>query len=129
MMISEEMVKQLSSPILVVGDSGLDKYTYGNVSRISPEAPVAIVEVHKEWHKLGLAANVNDNLRELGAASTLLTVVGNDRSGDLFASIIKERGLTLDGIVVDKSRLTTLKERVTTKTQQICRIDYESKEA
>lgn len=115
-------------PVLVLGDVGLDKYTYGEVSRISPEAPVAILEVTREWHKLGLAANVNDNLKELNVNSTLCAVIGQDSSGDKLTKIMNERGISIDGLLIDTLRSTTLKERVTTKTQQICRIDYESKQ-
>ncbi|MBF0208330.1 MAG: D-glycero-beta-D-manno-heptose-7-phosphate kinase [Oligoflexia bacterium] len=116
------------SPILVLGDCGIDKYTSGEVSRISPEAPVAILEVVREWFKLGLAANINDNLKELGLNSTLLSVIGTDNTGDKFLSLLAERGLGQQGIVFDPNRKTTLKERVITKTQQICRIDHETKE-
>ena len=63
----EEVINKLSEigPILVIGDVGIDKYTFGEVNRISPEAPVPVLEVKKEWFKLGLAANVSDNLQEL----------------------------------------------------------------
>ena len=62
------------SPIVVVGDVGIDKYTFGEVKRISPEAPVPILEVTKEWLKLGLAANISHNLKTLGVQSTLCGV-------------------------------------------------------
>jgi rfaE bifunctional protein kinase chain/domain len=116
------------NPILVVGDLGVDKYTFGEVKRISPEAPVPVLEVSKEWNKLGLAANVSDNLKSLHVASTLCGIVGEDRRADLVESLLEERGLNTWGIVRDKSRLTTYKERVTTATQQICRVDYETKD-
>lgn len=113
-------------PILVVGDVGLDKYTHGEVLRISPEAPVPILNVSKEWYKLGLAANVADNLKSLGVASTVCAVVGEDPRGVLLENLLEERGLRTWGIVRSADRTTTFKERVTTKSQQICRIDYES---
>lgn len=115
-------------PILVVGDLGIDKYTFGEVRRISPEAPVPVLEVSKEWNKLGLAANVSDNLKSLEIDSTLCGIVGEDSRANLVESLLEERGLNTWGLVRDKSRMTTYKERVTTSTQQICRVDYETKD-
>lgn len=116
-------------PILVVGDLGIDKYTYGEVKRISPEAPVPVLEVSKEWHKLGLAANVSDNLKSLEVQSTLCGVIGDDPRANLVEHLLEERQLKTWGLVRDSSRHTTYKERVTTATQQICRVDYETKES
>lgn len=116
------------NPILVVGDLGVDKYTFGEVKRISPEAPVPVLEVSKEWNKLGLAANVSDNLKSLEVSSTLCGIVGEDSRADLVEGLLEERGLNTWGLVRDKNRMTTYKERVTTATQQICRVDYETKE-
>lgn len=115
-------------PVLVVGDLGVDKYTFGEVKRISPEAPVPVLEVSKEWDKLGLAANVSDNLKSLGVGSTLCGVIGNDSRASLVENLLEERGLKTWGLIRDGSRHTTYKERVTTATQQICRVDYETKE-
>jgi rfaE bifunctional protein kinase chain/domain len=116
------------NPILVVGDLGIDKYTYGEVKRISPEAPVPVLEVQKEWNKLGLAANVSDNLKSLDVNSTLCGVIGDDSRSNLMENLLEERGLKTWGLVRDSSRHTTYKERVTTSTQQICRVDYETKD-
>lgn len=116
-------------PILVVGDLGIDKYTFGEVRRISPEAPVPVLEVQKEWDKLGLAANVSDNLNSLEVNSTLCGVIGDDARANLVEHLLEERGLKTWGLVRDPSRHTTYKERVTTSTQQICRIDYETKQS
>lgn len=115
--------------ILVVGDVGIDKYTHGDVKRISPEAPVPVLEVTKEWNKLGLAANVSDNLKSLTVSSTLCGVVGEDARANLLETLLEERELKTWGLVRDSSRMTTFKERVTTATQQICRVDYESRHA
>jgi rfaE bifunctional protein kinase chain/domain len=115
-------------PILVVGDLGVDKYTFGDVKRISPEAPVPVLEVSKEWNKLGLAANVSDNLKSLEVASTICGIVGEDSRANLVEHLLEERGLNTWGLVRDKNRMTTYKERVTTSTQQICRVDYETKD-
>lgn len=119
---------QSLKPILVVGDLGVDKYTFGEVKRISPEAPVPVLEVTKEWNKLGLAANVSDNLMSLEVPSTLCGVIGDDSRASLVESLLEERGLKTWGLVRDPSRHTTYKERVTTATQQICRVDYETKD-
>lgn len=113
-------------PIIVVGDVGIDKYTFGEVKRISPEAPVPVLEVTKEWLKLGLAANISHNLKTLGINSTLCGVVGNDNNASTFESLLEDEKLNIWGIVRSNSRPTIFKERVTTNTQQICRIDYES---
>ena len=130
--ISPERFNEITSkfnnlePIVVVGDVGIDKYTFGEVKRISPEAPVPILEVTKEWLKLGLAANISHNLNTLGVKSTLCGVVGDDNNANLFDNLLEDEKLNTWGIVRTKSRPTIFKERVTTNTQQICRIDYES---
>lgn len=130
-MISEkrfnELLNNFSSlgSVLVVGDLGVDKYTMGEVSRISPEAPVPIVEVYKEWNKLGLAANVSDNLRSLGIQSTTCGVIGDDNHGNIFENLLEENKLSTWGVVRCEGRPTIFKERVVTNTQQICRVDYE----
>lgn len=123
-----EITSQFSAikPIVVVGDVGIDKYTYGEVRRISPEAPVPVLEVKKEWLKLGLAANISHNLTTLGVSSTLCGVVGNDSNASVFETLLEDEKLNTWGIVRSDTRQTTFKERVTTNTQQICRIDYES---
>ncbi len=113
-------------PIVVVGDVGIDKYTFGEVRRISPEAPVPVLEVTKEWLKLGLASNISHNLRTLGVQSTLCGVVGEDNNANLFDNLLEDERLNTWGIVRSSARPTIFKERVTTNTQQICRIDYES---
>ncbi len=127
----EKIISQFQTmkPILVVGDLGVDKYTFGEVKRISPEAPVPVLEVQKEWNKLGLAANVSDNLKSLEVASTLCGVIGDDARANLVETLLEERGLKTWGLVRDPSRHTTYKERVTTATQQICRVDYETKDS
>ena len=125
-----EITEKFSSidPIVVVGDVGIDKYTFGEVKRISPEAPVPVLEVTKEWLKLGLAANISHNLKTLGVKSTLCGVVGEDNNANVFDTLLEDEKLNTWGIVRTKSRPTIFKERVTTNTQQICRIDYESSE-
>ena len=112
-------------PILVAGDIGIDKYTLGEVKRISPEAPVPILEVIDEWFKLGLAANISNNLQTLSIDSTLCGVLGSDQNATIFENLCEESKLKTWGLVRSDDRPTIFKERVTTNTQQICRIDYE----
>ena len=112
-------------PILVVGDVGLDKYTYGSVQRISPEAPVPVLEVEKEWEKLGLAANISHNLKMLGVESFLCGILGKDEKSRRFESLLEDIGLKIWGLVKDPGRATVFKQRMTTAAQQICRVDYE----
>lgn len=114
-------------PFLVVGDIGIDKYVMGRVTRISPEAPVPVVEVTKEWYKLGLAANISHNLKSMGVDSTLCGIIGNDQNGTVFEHQLEDVELRTWGIVREEDRPTIIKERVITPTQQICRIDYEKK--
>ncbi len=115
-------------PIVILGDVGIDKYTQGVVRRISPEAPVPIIEVDSEWEKLGLAANISHNLKEIGIESILCGVVGDDTRAPLFEDLLEESGLKTWGVVRDAERPTIFKERIVTSTQQICRIDYEKKQ-
>lgn len=116
------------APVLILGDIGIDKYTYGEVSRISPEAPVPVLAVTKEWMKLGLAANVADNLKSLEVNSTLCGLTGDDRNASALENLLEENGLKTWGIIRDPNRMTTYKERVTTNIQQICRVDYETQD-
>lgn len=123
-----ELTKKFSKlqPIIVAGDVGIDKYTFGEVRRISPEAPVPVLEVTKEWLKLGLAANISHNLNTLGVQSTLCGIVGEDNNANVFETLLEDEKLNTWGIVRVPNRPTIFKERVITNTQQICRIDYES---
>jgi rfaE bifunctional protein kinase chain/domain len=114
--------------VLVVGDVGLDRYTIGTVERISPEAPVPIVLVRDEQFKLGLAANVADNVNVLGGEALLVGVIGRDRAGVDFKKMLKHSGVGTDHLVVDPSRRTVLKERIVSDRQQLLRVDYESTE-
>lgn len=113
------------SPICVVGDVGIDKYTLGEVRRISPEAPVPILEVQEEKLVLGMSSNISHNLKTLGIDSTLCSVIGDDQRAPRFESLLEEKGLKTWGLIRDASRPTIYKERISTATQQICRIDYE----
>lgn len=121
--------EQQGRKILVVGDVGVDRYTLGNVERISPEAPVPIVFVQDERLKLGLAANVADNIRALGSTPFLVGVVGHDRGAQDFRHLLKKEKISSSYLVEDSTRRTVLKERVVSDRQQLLRIDYESTHA
>ena len=111
--------------ILVLGDLMLDKYLWGRVGRISPEAPVPVVEVHRDTSCLGGAGNVCHNLENLGALPVPVGVVGDDQPGDW----IKQSVPDSSGIFVDKKRPTTVKTRIIAHHQQVVRVDQEEKKS
>lgn len=112
--------------VLVVGDVGVDRYTLGTVERISPEAPVPIVLVEEERLKLGLAANVADNIKTLDAEPILIGIVGLDRAADDFRALLRNSGIEPSYLVEDPTRRTVLKERIVSERQQLLRVDYEN---
>ena len=114
--------------IAVIGDMMLDCYYWGDVKRISPEAPVPVVEVENEFFRFGGAANVALNIIKLGGIPYPVGIIGSDSSGAIFSSLIKETGISDDGIIVDDSRPTTTKTRVIADHQHVVRIDKESKQ-
>ncbi|MDI6839273.1 MAG: PfkB family carbohydrate kinase [bacterium] len=115
--------------ILVIGDIMLDEYIWGNVDRISPEAPVPIIEVTKESQNPGGAANVACNIYCLKGSPLLVGVVGDDNAGKRLKEILREKKMDISGIFVDSTRPTTVKTRLVVETlhQQIARIDREKK--
>jgi rfaE bifunctional protein kinase chain/domain len=113
--------------IAVIGDLMLDKYFWGTVSRISPEAPVPVVEVDEESTRLGGAANVANNIASLGGVPIMIGVVGNDIGADILRTLVADKGFPIDGIVADYSRPTTIKTRVIAHGQHVVRIDQEEK--
>jgi len=113
--------------ILVIGDIILDKFVWGDVSRISPEAPVPVVEVTQETKRLGGAANVLNNIASLGGHPILCGVVGEDRSGSEIIERIQNLGLAVEGIVPVNDRPTSVKSRVVARNQQVVRFDRESR--
>jgi rfaE bifunctional protein kinase chain/domain len=114
--------------IAVVGDLMVDRYFWGKVSRISPEAPVPIVDIEREFSQLGGAANVGNNIKFLGGEPFLIGVIGDDNTGTLLLELLKSTGFSVDGIVVDPSRPTTIKTRVIADNQHVVRTDRESRE-
>jgi len=110
---------------LVVGDVMIDKYIFGDVSRISPEAPVPILDVYKRETRLGGAANVANNVIELGAAALLVSVVGDDVEGHALKQNLQYSGIDPSSIILDQERVTTIKTRVISRNQQMLRYDFE----
>ena len=124
----QKVVEQFADqPILVVGDLMLDRFVWGRVERISPEAPVPVVEVVKETVHLGGAANVAYNLAVLKARPLLVGVVGSDEAGDRLVEELHRQEISSEGIVRDKGRSTTIKTRIIAHNQQVCRTDREDK--
>jgi len=113
--------------ILVVGDIMLDKYIWGEVNRISPEAPVQIVNVTRESHNPGGAANVAANITEYGAEAHLIGIVGEDSTKENLMHELDKRNINTTGIVADQEKRTILKVRVFGRNQQLLRFDYEKK--
>lgn len=111
--------------ILVVGDVMIDAYLRGTVTRISPEAPVPIVNLQRTEDRLGGAANVALNLASLGAEPILCAIVGNDQGGKTFSRLLENNGLSNEGIVKSADRITTTKTRVIGNNQHLLRIDEE----
>jgi D-glycero-beta-D-manno-heptose-7-phosphate kinase len=113
--------------VLVVGDLMLDQFVVGRVNRISPEAPVPVVEHDHDEYRVGGAGNVAHNIRALGARVDLVGLVGDDRSAQILREQLAEHQMGDDGLVVDADRPTTTKQRiVTTRNQQVARVDFES---
>ena len=125
---AHELIDKFSTRrITVVGDVMLDRFLIGRVSRMSPEAPVPVVVYDSDEFRLGGAANVANNLRELGGAVDLIGVIGNDESGAQLRSELAAKGIHSTGLITDQERRTTTKMRVvTTRNQQVSRIDFES---
>ena len=116
------------STILVIGDVMVDEYIWGDVRRISPEAPVPVVAVDTNSYRLGGATNVLQNLKSVGTNPVMCSVIGNDASGEKLRQILEEMGCPVGGLYVSKRRPTTIKTRVMASHQQICRIDREASE-
>jgi D-beta-D-heptose 7-phosphate kinase/D-beta-D-heptose 1-phosphate adenosyltransferase len=113
--------------ILVVGDLILDRYADGEAQRVSPEAPVLVFDFERDRYLLGGACTVAANLRELGASSSVLGVVGADSSGERLQQLLVDADIDTQALVVDKTRPTTHKTRYVAKTLQVLRVDHESR--
>jgi D-beta-D-heptose 7-phosphate kinase/D-beta-D-heptose 1-phosphate adenosyltransferase len=113
--------------ILVIGDLMVDQYIWGKVKRISPEAPVPVVEVTDENLLLGGAANVANNVMSLEGRIFIAGTIGRDDIGKILVTKLTEKGFNTDGLVIDSSRPTTVKTRVIAHSQQMVRFDREIK--
>ena len=125
---AHELIDRFASRrITVVGDVMLDRFVIGRVSRMSPEAPVPVVVFDHEECRLGGAANVANNLRALGAAVDLIGVIGSDDAGTQLKNELAANGIHVTGLITDLERRTTTKMRVvTSRNQQVARVDFES---
>ncbi len=112
--------------MLVIGDVMLDSYWWGKVDRISPEAPVPVVNINKREYRLGGAANVALNLIKLGAEATVCSVIGDDLEGTLLTDLLLAEGISTEGIICTGTRPTTVKTRVIGNKNQLLRIDAEN---
>jgi rfaE bifunctional protein kinase chain/domain len=111
--------------VLIIGDVMIDSYMWGNVNRISPEAPVPVVAVSKKENRLGGAANVALNIQAMGANPLLCCVIGDDDNGKLFSILLKKQKLSSEGILKSKKRITTTKTRILGGNHQMIRVDEE----
>jgi len=122
-----DRLKAYTPHILVVGDLMLDHYLWGSCERISPEAPVQVVDIQKETTLLGGAGNVINNLLTMGAKVNVLSVIGEDNNGKELLEILGESGANASGVIKQKGRNSSKKSRVVASHQQIIRYDSESK--
>ena len=131
-MNKQELIKFIDrfegKEIIVIGDIMLDHFIKGSVSRISPEAPVPVVNVESEDFVAGGAGNVAVNLAVLGAKPTLISVVGQDIKGSILSQFLKDKGVNTQYITPDTQRPTTQKVRIVAERQQVVRVDRESKQ-
>lgn len=112
--------------VMIVGDVGVDRYTIGTASRLSPEAPVPVLLVSSQTDKLGMAANVADNVRCFGANPMLSSLVGEDRVCEEFFALLKSNSIESSHVYRHPSRRSSLKERVIAQPQHVVRIDHEN---
>lgn len=122
----EIIAKFPQKKIMVMGDVGMDRYTIGSASRLSPEAPVPVVAVTSQTDKLGMAANIADNLITFGSEPVLTTLIGHDRIGKELVEHLGQRKISSNLLFEHSSRRTSLKERVIAQNQHVVRIDHES---
>ncbi|MCX6538070.1 MAG: D-glycero-beta-D-manno-heptose-7-phosphate kinase [Acidobacteria bacterium] len=124
---NELVARFADASVLIVGDVMLDHFVVGRVSRISPEAPVPVVEYDHDEYGIGGAGNVANNVRALAGAVELVGLIGEDRDADVLRDELLARHIGCDGLVGDKTRRTTTKQRiVTTRNQHVARVDYEN---
>ncbi|MBU0957258.1 MAG: D-glycero-beta-D-manno-heptose-7-phosphate kinase [Nanoarchaeota archaeon] len=122
----EIMDKFKDKKIIVIGDIMLDKYIFGKVERISPEAPIQVVNVTEESYTPGGASNVANNIYSLSGDSLMVGVIGEDQISEILLEELKKRNVNIDGIFKDSKKPTTQKVRIIAQSQQLLRIDYEN---
>jgi D-glycero-beta-D-manno-heptose-7-phosphate kinase len=123
----KELFKSFSSvKIGVVGDVMLDTYWWGNVERISPEAPVPVVTVNRKEYRIGGAGNVALNLASLGTPVSVFSVIGDDEDGQILTALLNEKNIDTGYLLKSDSRITTNKMRVISRNQQMMRLDSET---
>lgn len=126
---ADELLRRASERFIVVyGDVMLDEFVWGDVTRISPEAPVPVVDIRRESVHLGGAANVLANLVALGTRSSVVGVTGNDSANERLRAELKEAGASNETLIVDESRPTTLKTRIIAHSQLVVRADRERRD-
>lgn len=124
-MIKDFLENTSKTSLLIIGESGIDEYIWGSSHRISPEAPVPVIEVESTDLKLGLSANVAQNILSLGGNTYLISVCGNDSDALKLESLLNEKGIVNFSFVIDPSRPTLRKTRVIAQKQHVVRVDYE----
>lgn len=125
--ILEDLAGLKGRRVIIVGDVGLDEYFMGDVSRISPEAPVPVVDVQSQEKRAGLAANVAQNIVSLGGEAQLVGVLGADSAAEDLVNILNKAQVKTEGLVVDSSRPTTKKTRVMAGHHHVVRVDFEKR--
>lgn len=123
--LTEKVTLFKGKKVLVVGDVGVDEYIMGAVKRISPEAPVPVLEVEGEDKRLGLAANVAQNVVSMGGNVKLISVIGSDTGAEILQSLLQGSGVSFEYLVKDQQRPTTRKTRVMTGQHHLVRVDHE----
>ena len=109
--------------VLIIGDAMIDAYMWGRIHRMSPEAPVPVVDIEKRESRLGGAANVALNIQSLGAIPTLFSAIGNDHYGTVFCNLMENQKLNCNGIQDVNNRNTTVKTRIISDDKHVLRVD------
>nr|HPH38590.1 PfkB family carbohydrate kinase [Sediminibacterium sp.] len=114
-----------NTQVLIVGDVMLDTYWWGNVDRISPEAPVPVVALNRKEYRVGGAANVALNTASLGANTAIISIIGEDEDGNQLLQLMEQKGINTSNIIRSTDRITTNKMRIMGRNQQMMRLDAE----
>ena len=125
--LSKKLPELEGKKVMIFGDIGVDEYVSGDVARISPEAPVPVVEVKSTQEKLGLSGNVAANVKSLGGEPLLFSLVGQDTKAELIRTLLEKKGISANHLITDSNRETTTKLRVMAGHHHVVRVDYESR--